>query len=210
MLKKYRFHLKKGAECKFEHILGLSEQLLSILCDEERSQIQQTFNAIFEQDNTLRLAMTRLKDYPWSNVDLALDLIERGYRDLDDVGEVFLTSDSSAIIWGLNQAVEKYLKAFLCLCDNSIDEKRMKKRDFSHNISTLLTEAAKYNPYFNKIIAKNVDFSESPSVRYHDMNISKTILLHKANTAFLICYTVAFIILFSKGEQGKLFDEPQE
>ena len=68
----------------------------------------------------------------------------------------------------------------------------------------------KYNPSFNKIIAKNVDFSESTSVRYHNMKISKNMLLQKLNMAFLICYTAAFIILASQGEQGKLFDEPQE
>lgn len=193
----------------FEHINDLSERLVTRLTNEEKNKIQRSFNVMFTQETILSLASLRIKEYTWSNVTSALQFIQRGHTDLLTTCESFLTSDGSAIIWGMNQAVEKYLKAFLLLCDDSLNPDLVRKKH-GHNIEKLLNTAASHNSTFKKILEKGIDFSEGTSVRYQKTEIPPYQQVEKVNAAFHVCYTVGLIILESKGNQSDLSKELHE
>jgi len=120
-----------------EHIEALSDELWDGLLPEEKGRIQSSFNIMFRQASDLALLGVKAKELPVNNSDLVVDLVHRGRTDLGTAVTAFNRSDPHASVWPMQQAVEKYLKAFLSAKDSQIDEEALKS-DYGHNIERLL------------------------------------------------------------------------
>lgn len=176
-----------------KHIANLSDELWAILDDNEKKAIQVKFNQMFREISSLQLFVSSIKEIPSPNIKLASDLIVRGQTDLISATYSFLPTDPHASMWNCQQAVEKFLKAFLAISDRKINVENLKK--FRHNNIQLLEEAILQNNSFEQVRPHISKVAFTPQDRYKVCQISREEAVYIINLSFAICNLVAQILL---------------
>jgi HEPN domain-containing protein len=178
----------------FEYIEGFSPELLAILSEEERRVVQQKFSAMFNHASHLARLSVRINLLKGKNANLASDLIKRGLTDLHASVTAFVQRDPGANIWSAQQAAEKFLKAFLCVQDDRLDE-RLLKDTFGHDLKKLLFAASKIADVFSKAEPHIQRLNISPADRYKFNERSPSEAVELIDISFWIANSVAEILL---------------
>lgn len=180
----------------FEFIEQLPPALVGLLTDVERQELATVFNAFFRQASNLNLCRTvRASRRPGT----ITDFIERGWADLRDAGTAFMPNDPTSILFTVQQASEKYLKAVLLASATVADEDELRKQ-FGHKIRKLfdasLPHALSLAPF-----AKHIDLLDyDASVRYQSPRFSAQDVIGRLNLSYAICNAVAQQLLVLNAE----------
>lgn len=177
----------------FEHIEGFSTELFSILSEEEKRAVQQKFSVMFSHASRLARLSVRIDLLKGKNARLASDLIKRGLSDLHASVTAFVQRDPGANIWSAQQAAEKFLKAFLCVQDEQLDERLLKDR-FGHDLEKLLSAAAKVADIFSKVEPHIQKLNVPPADRYKSSKYSLAEAVELIDVSFWIANSVAEIL----------------
>lgn len=175
-----------------KHLAEMSDHLWAILDEGEKGAAQTKFNRMFWQVSDLHLLGVSMKEMPSPNVDLALDLVSRGLTDLTSATHTFLSADPHAIVWDCQQAVEKYLKAFLTIIDEKLDEARLKK--LGHDNVKLLEEAALRHEAFEQVKPDIQHVNFGPQDRYEVREMSREEGVDVVDLSFKISALVAEVL----------------
>jgi hypothetical protein len=171
----------------FEFIEQLPTALVDLLTEAERQELVTLFNAFFRQASNLNLCRTvRASSRPGT----ITDFIERGWADLRDAGTAFMPNDPTSILFTIQQASEKYLKAILLISATVANEDELRKK-FGHRIRKLFDASLAHAPTLAPF-AKHVDLLDyDPSVRYQRPTFSPKEVIGRLNLSYAICNAVA-------------------
>jgi len=176
------------------YIEGMQESLWNVMSDDEKQQVQQRFNMMYVEGSDLALLLVTLPQKTWKNVAIADSYVSRGYAELQATCEGFHLSDASGVISNMNQAVEKYLKAFVVLCDPKMNDSKI-RRKYNHRIGDLIDAAAGFNSEFHRLQRVKDKFLEPTSVRYQPQSMPLVARIEKIDSAYSVCHLVTKILL---------------
>lgn len=176
----------------YEYLDGITPQLRSLMTPDDDAQLRYAFNGFFWQASDLNLCLTTtvLGQQP----TLERELLERGFSDLLNVGRAFNASNSTTVLFEIQQAAEKYLKAFLIIEQVVQTEDELRKK-FGHSVVNLFaacegrsTDLDQRKPHVDLL-------NFGPDVRYRKANIDTLGVLNRFNLAYSLCHSVAKWVL---------------
>jgi hypothetical protein len=176
------------------YVIGLTDAFIAILDAKERDYVQHRFCEYFPQMSRLALLRVRSEDLTGPNAGLARDLLSQGSADLHSISHSVAPSNPSAIRWSAQQAVEKFLKAYLALTVASFNAKELKRR-FKHDLRLLLAQCAEHCSAFDQVLPHIAQVEVSPDERYRPTNMSVEQALAVIDRAYAICDLVVQILL---------------
>lgn len=175
----------------FEFLEGISSGLMSLLSERERQQIDDAFNAYFRQASDINLCLT-----VWNRGSRTLtnELIERGWSDLRDAGNAFRTTDPTSILFSVQQASEKYLKAALLSFGVATDETELRLK-YGHNIRKLFNASETQIDKLSRFRPQMALLEYDAAVRYRHTRYGAIDVLARMNLSYALCHTVARSLL---------------
>jgi hypothetical protein len=173
-------------------IKGLSDSLLTALTADERAHIQKRFNTFFLQASDLALCFVAFSTP--RKTGLMGELLVAGWADPRCACRSFRPQEASAVLFPMQQATEKYLKAFLVGADAALTDQQLRKR-YGHNIRRLLDGCRHVDGAFDQYdpLIKALEFSAE--VRYRPPAITLVDALRTVDIAHAICHLVAVRLL---------------
>ena len=178
----------------FDHIVDFEKPLAGLITGSERQEIQARFNRMFNEGSRLAFLSISLQRLNGHNVALAGEYLTRGLTDLHAAVSSYIRSDPGANLFSAQQAVEKFLKAYLTLQDASLDDSALRSA-FGHSIKKLLNEAAKREVAFAQIQPHITKMNITPASRYHPKKLMAAEAVAVIDLAYAICDFVAQVLL---------------
>ena len=168
----------------------MTDQLWDLLGREEKKSLQTVYNRMFKEISNILLFSISVKEFPCLNTKTAINLVARGISDLESVSCGFTQRDPHASLWGCQQAVEKFLKAFLTLTDDALAEDVLRKR-FGHHVGQLVEAASNYDAYFTQVKTHVGILEITPTDRYTFQKMTPSEGIERINLSFAVCNLVA-------------------
>jgi len=176
----------------FDYLQDLSESVRDLLSEEEKTGLQETYNAFYTQASDIALCWTVLgRD---GEQVLVHRLLDRGWADLRGTCESFMPNDPTAVLFSVQQAVEKFLKAFLAFHSPGLTEGELKGK-YGHKVKTLLQDCAAIDDRFEQFLNQIDLLSYGTEVRYERQRLGKGEVIHRMDLAFAVCHAAAWLLL---------------
>jgi HEPN domain len=183
----------------FEFMRELPAPLLELLSADEKREIWDTFNAFFRQASDINLNMTVWRS---ESTGLLAELVERGWADLRDAGNAFRPSDPTSVLFTIQQAAEKYLKALLVAHGTATTEEKLRK-EYGHDVCKLLSACLALCPRLAQLESHLDLLAYGPNVRYERADLGASDVIARMNLAYAICHTSAKSLLYlRKGHEA--------
>jgi HEPN domain-containing protein len=172
----------------FEYLEDLPRERVTLLSEAEVQYTQFAFNGFFRQASEINLSLSS----GCADGDV-YKLLERSWSDLRASGSAFVVADPTAILFPIQQAAEKSLKALLIARGVVANAKAATK--FKHDIGKLMEMSAP--------IAQELEFlqehaqllSYDQSIRYQRTRMETVAVLNRMDYAYAICAAVAKSLL---------------
>ncbi len=172
----------------FEYLEDLPPVRADLLTDGEMQLIQLAFNEFFRQASTINLSLGSAH----RQGDVYL-LLERSWSDLRTCGSAFEAANPTTIMFPIQQAAEKSLKALLIARGVVRDATDAKK--FKHNIGKLKKTCAPVAPELDFLQAHAQLLSYDQSIRYERARMETAAVLNRMDYSYAICAAVAKSLL---------------
>jgi HEPN domain-containing protein len=164
---------------------------LELLSTNEKREIEKAFNAFFRQASDINLNMTVWRS---ESPGLLTELLERGWADLRDAGTAFRPNDPTSVLFTIQQAAEKYLKALLVAHGIATTEEELRKK-FGHDVSKLVTACLTICPRLERLEPHVQLLSYGANVRYERAQVNAGEVIARMNLAHAICHACATSLL---------------
>lgn len=175
----------------FAYMSELTAVLLELLSSDEKHEIEQAFNAFFRQASDINLNMTVWRS---ESPRLLGELLERGWADLRDAGTAFRPNDPTSVLFGIQQAAEKYFKALLVGHGIATAEEELRKK-FGHDVSKLMTACLTICPRLGQLEPHMQLLNYGVNVRYGRAEVGAGDVIERMNLAYAICHACAAHLL---------------
>jgi hypothetical protein len=176
----------------FEYIDDLSDALRLALDENERSAIQDMFNHFYVQASDLNLCRTT--HGAQHKPGIVGELIERGLADLRACCDAFAPNDPTAVMFSAQQAVEKYMKAFLVNNAPETTDTELRSK-YGHGMAKLLSACELIDPVFSRVTPHIGKLAFGAEVRYQRATLGTKEVIDIVNLAYGVCHLIAKILL---------------
>ncbi|MFA5239085.1 MAG: HEPN domain-containing protein [Phycisphaerae bacterium] len=178
-----------------KNIEGITEGLLQILDNTEIRELQNRFNLYFMQASRLELLCIKVcDDLDNPNKKLIQDLFFSAYGELNSASRSVIQGKPSAYIWCIQQAVEKFFKAYLAFAKPEITAEDLRK-NFGHNLQKLVKETCIYREAFKQVLPHIELVDISPDMRYKPPKLTLAEAIEKIDIAHKICDLIVRVFL---------------
>jgi len=189
------FNVNPSTKRATNYIEGVNDSFLEILSPDEMQQVQEQFNYMAKQASRLTLLLVSLlREQPIPNWLLVKQLVMSGRADLNSATDAVVRLDVGSYPWCAQQAVEKYLKAYLSFVDPTVNASILKTR-FGHNLPRLLDACSQHCESFKQVTPYIAKVAVTPSQRYERPQMTTREAVDRVNLAYAICDLVAHIML---------------
>jgi HEPN domain-containing protein len=172
----------------FEYLEDLPRERANLLSDAEVQHTQLAFNGFFRQASDINLSLSS----GCVHGDV-YKLLERSCSDLRASGSAFVVADPTAILFPIQQAAEKSLKALLIARGVVADAEDATK--FKHNIRKLMKRCAPVAPELDFLQPHAQLLSYDQSIRYERTRMETAAVLNRMGYSYAICAAVAKSLL---------------
>ena len=178
-----------------KYIEGITENILQILDEAEKRDLQDKFNMYFKQASNLALLCVQIQyDLNNPNEKLIQELIFSGCGDLNSAARSIIRCEPGAYMWCIQQSVEKFFKAYLSFIDPIMSEAILKQR-FGHNLEKIILGACDSCDAFKQVLPYIKQVNISPDIRYKPSLLSNSQAIKKIDLAYSICDLVVCVLL---------------
>lgn len=174
----------------FEYLEDLPPALAGLLCNVDMWRLQLAFNGFFRQASDINLCLCSAR----GRANPAFALLERSWSDLRTSGIAFQVGDPTAVLFPIQQAAEKSLKALLISQSVVRDQEEARQR-YGHKFCRLMATCSTVTAALDFLQPHVHLLSFDPSVRYERVQMGPHDVVNRMNYAYAVCAAVAKSLL---------------
>jgi len=183
----------------FEFISDLPETFLALLSNHQKRELEDKFNAFFREASDINLNMTVWRSESPGPV---AEFLERGWADLRDAATAFRPNDPTSVLFTIQQAAEKYLKALLHAGGGNASKDELRRR-YGHDVCKILNACLVFCPSLARLESQVQLLAYDANVRYVRARVSASDVVTRMDVAYAICHACAkALIPIRKGLPG--------